>query len=96
MENKKYKTSSGFEYEINTQNLNDMTIIDGLITMNDATVQEHIRVVAMIRVLRGLLGEEQKDALYAHVIQKEGQAKTEAIGRELREIIESLDENKKK
>ena len=89
-------TSSGFEYELKAKNLQDMRFLDALVLMEDESLSESERTVNMIRVLRLMLGENQKDALYAHVVKLNGWASPAAVGRELKDIISNFDESKKK
>ena len=90
------KTSSGFEYELQAKNLQDMRFLDALVLMEDESLSESERTVNMIRVLRMMLGENQKDALYAHVVKLNGWASPAAVGRELKDIISNFDGSKKK
>lgn len=93
---KTLSTSSGFEYILQAKNLQDMRFLDALVLMEDESLSESERMVNMIRVLRLMLGESQKDALYAHVVKLNGWASPAAIGRELKDIISNFDESKKK
>lgn len=92
---KVYKTSSGFEYKI-TENISDFRLADAIVTMQDPTLDEGTRSVACVKALRFLLGEDQKEALFAHIVKRYGWVPSPAVARELMDIIGNFDENKKK
>lgn len=92
----KLKTSTGFEYELKAANMADMRFLDALVSMQDASLPEAERVTSTVRVVRYLLGEGQKDAFYAHVVQKYGAASPAAVGKELGDILANFDAGKKK
>lgn len=93
---KKYRTPSGFEYTLKAENLQDMRLMDALVSMEDTTLTEAERVTSMVRVIQLLLGFDQKEALYAHVVRNVGWASPVAVGLELKAIIRNFDEAKKK
>ena len=93
---KKFRTLTGFEYTIQAKNIQDMRFLDALVSMEDPALTEAERVVSMVRVIRMMLGEEQKEALYAHVTKLHGWADPAAVGAELKSIISNFDESKKK
>lgn len=92
----RFRTSSGFEYELNTKNLQDVRFLDALVEMEDPSTKEEQRVVSMIRVIRMILGTEQKDALYARIEKQYGWVPPAAVAKELKDIIGNLSESKKK
>lgn len=92
---RKLKTSTGFEYVLIAENVADMRFLDALVTMQDASLPEGERTASTVRAIRYLLGESQKDAFYAHIVQHYGAAGPEAVGQELGEIIASFDQAKK-
>lgn len=96
MAERKIKTASGFECAINEENLQDMRLIDALVSMEDTGLDAGSRIVSMIRVLRLMLGEEQKDAYYNYLVKKKGKADPQTVGEDLKVIINSLNEDKKK
>lgn len=90
-----FTTKSGFQYRI-TENMNDMRLLDALVTMQDQSLGETERSVACAKAIRYLLGETQKEALLAHVVKAYGWARPDAVAMELMEIISNFDESKKK
>ena len=93
---RKLSTSSGFEYTLAAKNLTDMRFLDALVTMQDESLSEPERTIATVRVIRMLLGEEQKDAFYAHITKKYGWPSPAVVGKELGEILANFDQSKKK
>ena len=96
MAERKIKTASGFECVVNEENLQDMRLIDALVSMEDTGLAEGSRIINMIRVLRLMLGEEQKDAYYNFLVKEKGKADPVTVGEDLKVIINSLNEDKKK
>lgn len=94
-EPKFYHTSSGFQYQI-TENVHDMRLVDALITMQDPSLEESERSIACMKALRMLLGNDQKEALYAHIVKRYGWVPPKAIVKEMMDIIANFEENKKK
>lgn len=90
-----FSTKSGFTYQI-TENMNDMRLLDALVTMQDPSLSETERSVACTKAIRFILGENQKEALFAHIVRRYGWARPDAVARELMEIIANFDESKKK
>lgn len=74
------KTESGFEFEINEQDLDDMEFLELLAkSQNDA--------LAFPAVLERLLGSEQKKALYDHLRNESGRVPVEATADIVAEIM---------
>ncbi len=73
-------TSSGFKFEIDEQDLNDMEFIE---LMADAEENP----LKYPKMLERMLGKEQKKKLYDHVRTKEGQVPPDAIDKEVEEIF---------
>lgn len=92
----KIRTGTGFEFEIKMKNPTDMRFVDALVGMDDESQPENLRLVDMIRVIRMLMGDAQKDAFFDHVAKAYGWASPGAVGKELRDIFASLDQSKKK
>lgn len=90
-----YQTSSGFRYKI-TENLYDMRLVDALVTMQDPSLEESERSIACMKALRLLLGNDQKEALFAHIKKRYGWVPPKATINEMMEIIANFEENKKK
>lgn len=93
---RKLKTPTGFEYELKAKNLTDMRFLDNLVTMQDPNRNENERTVATVRVIQLLLGDEQKEAFYAHVVKIYGYADPAGTGKELGYILANFDQGKKK
>ena len=92
---KTYTTSSGFEYRI-TENMSDFRVIDAMVTMQDPSLDEGTRSVACVKALHFILGDNQKEALFAHIVKRYGWVPPGAAAKELMEIIANFDERKKK
>lgn len=93
---KKLKTRTGFEYTLKAKNLTDMRFLDGLVTMQDPNKSESDRTLATVRVIQLLLGDEQKDAFYEHIVKTYKWADPAAVGKELGDILANFDQGKKK
>ena len=91
-----FRTTSGFEYRLEAKNLQDMRLLDAMVEMEDQSTPYQSRITSMIKVIRMMLGEDQKEKFYAHVVKLYGWADPEAVGRELKDIIDNLNGSKKK
>jgi hypothetical protein len=80
MATKKKKTSTGFVYSIDENVLNNFELLDLF-----AEVDEN--PLLLPKVLKMLLGEETKKALYDHVRLEDGTVPADKISDELAEII---------
>lgn len=63
---KKGTTSTGFEYEITDEAMNDAELLDALIEAEDGNV------ISMRRAIDRLLGKEQVKRLYEHLRDEHG------------------------
>lgn len=82
------KTESGFEFEINEAELNDMEFLDALAETGED-------VLAFSKVCTMLLGKDQKKALYDHLRDENGRVPIEAMRKEIEEIMVSSGEDLK-
>ena len=90
MENITGKTSSGFEYSFDQRALTDWDYISLLGTLMDKEVKDFEKLTNMRKLLFLILGEEQTNALIAHVRElNDGFAPIEEITKELGEITSS-------
>ena len=78
---RKGKTESGFKFELDEENLNDMEFIEMM-----ANAEQN--PLAYPRMLERMLGEEQKKRLYDHVRTKEGRVPPDLIDKEVEQIFE--------
>jgi len=76
-------TSTGFSFEIDEEARDDMEILERLIDMSRGDL------TAMPDVLIGLLGAEQKKALYEHCRGKSGRVSSKAVFAEVQSIFEN-------
>ena len=74
-------TKSGFKFEINAENLNDYELLEVI-----AEVDEN--KLLLPKLVKKLLGEEQKKKLLDHLRTPEGRVPIEAISQELTDIFE--------
>ena len=64
---KKGTTSTGFAYEFDEQNADDMRMIELIAISDDDGATEFQKLSASTKILEMLLGKEQKAALYEHI-----------------------------
>lgn len=83
----KKKTSTGFSYEIDEKALNNFELLDMLGDLEE-------NPLLLPKIIKLILGEEQKKALYDHVRDKDGTVPTDRIEEELTEIFLSGQEIK--
>lgn len=74
-------TSTGFEYTIADDNLDDMELLDALAAVDNGNI------LAASKVCTLLFGKEQKKALYDHVRDENGKVRYSSVVRELTDII---------
>lgn len=89
-------TSSGFEYHVDKDALDDMEIFEDLMTMEDQNASKPEKMRATNRAFRKLIGDEQKTQLDSYLKQKDGRVRISAYQREIVELFRSLNEDKKK
>ena len=87
-------TESGFKCKIDEDSLNDMRIFDAVVDLEEGDTLLQLKASKTLLTL--LLGEDQKEALYKHLEEKEGKAKIDSVGKELSDIFNKLKERKKK
>lgn len=86
----KGQTSSGFDYELPENAIDNMELIDAL-----AETTEN-NPIAVSRVCRLFLGESLRRRLYDHLRTEDGRVPIEAISNELRELFAAYGEAGKK
>ena len=75
-------TSSGFEYSIKNDALDDMELLDALVEMDEGSATSYRYAI------KALLGEEQRKALYEHVRNKKtGRVSAKAVFKEFAEVL---------
>lgn len=77
----KGKTTSGFEFEINRDKLDDMEFIDLLADLKDGDYLKFSRIADF------MLGKDQKARLYEHIRKINGQARISLFAEEMKEIL---------
>ena len=82
------KTSSGFCFEISEETLDDMRLVDALAELEESPI-------AISKVIRLLLGETQKKALYATLQTEDGRVPVDAMTAAVQEIFDAADKNAK-
>lgn len=83
----KGKTTSGFEYTIPKENLDNYELIEAL-----SEIEENPLVIA--KIVDMLLGKDQTKNLKEHVRSKTGIVSSEKMGEEIKNIFESVNETK--
>lgn len=86
---KKGKTKSGFEFQIEDSNLDNMELLDALAEIDGGNVAALPRASAL------LLGNEQKKSLYNHLRSEKGNVPMEAFMDEITEIMKIIGEEGK-
>lgn len=81
------KTKSGFEFTVDDEKLNDMRFVDALAEAMEDTFKAP-------KVIKMLLGEEQKEALYTHLETEKGNVPIEAVMEAIEEIMGATAETK--
>lgn len=81
-------TSTGFEYEFDERNLDDMRFVDVLTVVVDDNSSMLDKLSGISKLLTMLLGEEQKKALYEHIGKSyDGRVPRDALENALEEIM---------
>lgn len=74
------KTASGFEFKVDEKNLYDYELVELLSEVDQ-------NPLLLPRLLKQLLGEEQKNRLIEHIREKEGSVPLNAMNEEIAEIF---------
>ena len=82
------KTSTGFEFEIDEQKLDDMEFLDALAEVDDNSL-------ALPKIIKTILGYDQKKKLYDHLRSDEGRVPIKAVAKEIAEIMKLSQEEVK-
>lgn len=80
-------TKSGFEYQVDAQLLNDMELLDDISEMEN-------NFLNLSKVVRKVLGENQRKALYDHVRDENGRVPVDAVSAEFVEILSGTQQGK--
>lgn len=83
------KTTSGFEFTIDPERLNDMRIIDAYVAIS----KNEGDIVALHTLAELVLGTEGKRRLYEHIAEPDGRVPADAFGRELGEIMRAAQQD---
>jgi hypothetical protein len=86
----KGKTESGFEFEINESNLDDMRFIDALANLDAGNP------IAISQLANIMFSQEQKKLLYQHLAErdKEGKVRIEPFIKEITDILTYKEDTK--
>lgn len=87
METRKGITESGFEYKLTEEALDNMELVDALSELEDNPLY-------ISKVVKLLLGDEQRKSLYDHVRAEDGRVPTSKIEKELSEIMLGTQDSK--
>lgn len=82
------KTSTGFEFEIDEQKLDDMEFLDALAEVDENSL-------ALSKIIKIMLGDEQRKKLYDHLRTDEGRVPIKAVSGEIAEIMKLSQEEVK-
>lgn len=86
------KLKNGFKVSIPEENLDDFEVVEALAAMDEESDQT---VKNALFVFKRILGEEQYDALKAHVKKKDGRISTNKMFNEILPEIFALSEDSK-
>ena len=78
----KGKTTTGFEFDIEDERLDDMELVDIMAEIDETPL-------LMPKLCKMLLGEEQKKRLYDHLRSEDGRVPIEATTNAIQEIFNS-------
>lgn len=78
----KGKTSTGFEFDIEDERLDDMELVDIMAEIDE-------KPLLMPKLCKMILGEEQKKRLYDHLRSDDGRVPIEATTNAIQEIFNS-------
>lgn len=84
----KGKTSSGFEYELNEEALDDYELLEDLCEMDAGNMAK------MSSVMNRLIGTEQKERLKEHLRMENGRVPASKMMNEIGEIFGNVKEGK--
>ncbi len=76
----KGKTQSGFEFEIDQKKMDNMELLDAIAEIEN-------NPLAISKVVKTILGESQRKALYDHLRTEDGRVPTKAVSEEIVEIV---------
>lgn len=83
------KTSTGFEFDFDPQRANDMRVLRHIRNLIDPDASPLQRTSALVDLPVLLIGEEQTEALYAHLgALNDGRVPPAELERELTEIMQ--------
>lgn len=77
-------TSSGFKYHVEEATFDNMELLDALEEMTDEDS------LAISRVVKLVLGEEQKKLMYNHLRTADGRVPIVAVNKEIAEIFDAF------
>lgn len=81
------KTKSGFAFSIDPAVQDDMELLDAIAEADENPLK-------ITNVLKRLLGEEQKKALYEHLRDEKGHVSIKAVSQEIVDIFNSSQQGK--
>lgn len=85
-------TSTGFQYEVELSRIDNMEFIERIADLADME-ENGKEIVATIKLMEDVLGENQKKRLYNHVRTDEGNAPILAVSKEFEEILQAAGAN---
>lgn len=81
-------TKSGFAFELEPDILDDMELMDQVVECDT-------NPAALSRVIKMVLGEEQRKALYDHLRDERGKVPVKAVGEAITDIFSAIGQNGK-
>lgn len=81
-------TSSGFEFEVSENIVNDAELLVALCDLDEG------KLIALAKVLRKILGS-QMQAMFDHIREPDGRVPMEKAGAEIKEIFAAVKDGKK-
>lgn len=89
------RTTSGFEYNIDPEAMDDMEVFEDIMTMENPDNNDAVKIAATNRVFRHILGTSQQKELNKFLKAKEGKVKISTYQREIKEVFQQLGELRK-
>ena len=96
MPKKKITIKDGFSCSVDSNALDDMRILDGLIAMEDADTIAFEKIKAASETVTILLGTDGKKALYDFLADRDGHVSVAEVTKTIGEVFGALGETEKK
>lgn len=96
MPKKKITIKDGFSCSVDTNAMDDMRVLDGLIAMEDPDSSAFEKIKAASETVTVLLGADGKKALYNYLEKRDGRVSVAEVTKTIGEVFGALGETEKK